>query len=105
MGATDALAALVVELRPDIPPPIAESLVREALDHTADLILDAEWAQTRARLYPDAIAAAHGRRTLPYAIRRAHEMANARLYRPGDRHGAVACRCSRCLPLDLEEVA
>lgn len=97
------LAQLLLELRPDMPVSIAESLVREALDNTADAILDAQWAQARARLYPDAVAAAHGRHMLPYAVRRAREMAAARLYRPADRHGAVACRCSRCLPLDLGE--
>lgn len=99
----DPLAQLLLELRPDLAVPIAESLVREALDNTADAILDVQWAQARARLYPDAIASGHSRHMLPYAVRRAREIATARLFRPGDRHGAVACRCSRCLPLDLGE--
>jgi hypothetical protein len=114
-----SLVDLVLELRPDIPLSIAESLVREALDNAADAILDAEWARTRARLYAEALRLAHGRHMTPYAIRRARELAEARLYRPAtfvrrdgvfvyrsaDFHGRVACRCSRCLPLDLEGVA
>jgi len=99
-----ALVDLLLELRPDLPLPIAESLIREALHGTADAILDVEWAHTRQRLYPDALAAAHARHTLPYAARRGREIADARRPRPGDHHGRVACRCL-VHASQLEEVA
>ncbi|MGH3464911.1 MAG: hypothetical protein ACRDP9_25880 [Kribbellaceae bacterium] len=55
-----------------------------------------EWARTRARVYPDAVAAAHGRHTLPYTICRAAEVASAGKPRPGDFHGRE-CRCAPCV--------
>jgi hypothetical protein len=91
------LADLILELRPDIPLSIAESLVCEALDAAADAILDLEWARTRARLYPDAVRLAHGRHMAPYAVRRARELATARQPRPGDFHG-LECQCIDCCP-------
>lgn len=91
-----AVAALISELRPDIPQPITESLVREALDQAADTILDLEWARQRAAANPDAIALAHTRHTLPHAIRRARQLAEALAPRPDDHTGTGCTTCPRC---------
>ncbi|WP_169512986.1 hypothetical protein [Actinopolymorpha alba] len=71
-----AVAALIAELRPDIPPPIAGSLAAEALDQADEpsideLDPDRRWAQMRVNTYPAAVlearrAAAYMARTGPF---------------------------------------
>ena len=94
--AVAALTGLLLELRPDLPPPIAESLLREALDLAADVILDLDWARQRAQLYPEAVAVAHMTKHVltSYADRRAREIEAAKP-RPGDFHGRK-CHCEPC---------
>jgi hypothetical protein len=72
------LVDLAVELRGDIPRPVLTTLVVEALDLSADLLLCEAWAETRQRLYPDAIRCAHNRHSASYAERRAVELAAVR---------------------------
>lgn len=80
------LVDLVSELHPNLPPSIAESLVREALDGCADAVLDAEWARIRAAMpgyvHPRRGATAH-------AERRLRQLADAQP-RPGDYLGDPA---------------
>lgn len=80
------VAELLGELRPDLPWPVAVSLAVEALDNAADAVLDAEWARQRRAMAPAALAAAQARRWIPYARRRARQLAAARP-RPGDYPG------------------
>jgi hypothetical protein len=81
-----AIAALVLELRPDIGPAVVDSLVVEALDRAASDTLDESWARAREWLYPEAIAAAQGRFGISYARRRAAELRDA-MPRAGDYTG------------------
>jgi hypothetical protein len=74
-GSLDPLVSLAVELRPGLPYPVAQSLVIEALDQCADLLLCQSWAESRQRLAPEAARCAHSRHTASYAERRAVEWA------------------------------
>jgi hypothetical protein len=55
------IIALIHELRPNIPLSVVASLVVECLDLSACMILDAQWAEARQRIWPEAIKAAHSR--------------------------------------------
>jgi hypothetical protein len=55
------LVDLALELRPGLAYPVAQSLVTEALDQCADLLLCQGWAETRQRLAPEATRCAHSR--------------------------------------------
>ncbi|MEQ7126677.1 hypothetical protein ABN034_19360 [Actinopolymorpha sp. B11F2] len=86
---TKPFTDLIVELRPDVPVVIAESLAVEALDAAADLILDEQWASARARAYAVAVRAAGHRSTTSWEVARAvgrlREL--ARTPRPDDHLG------------------
>lgn len=70
------LTALLTELRPGLPVPVAQSLIVEALDECACLTLDEAWARGRQRLYGEAIRLAHNRHIgHSYERRRARECA------------------------------
>lgn len=70
----DPLVELLVECCPHLPRPVAQSLLCEALDHCADVLLDAEWARQRRAVWPEAIRSAHNRHVgHSYAERRAAE--------------------------------
>jgi hypothetical protein len=71
------LVDLCLELRGDVPRPVLESLVWEALNTSACRILDAEWARDRQRVDPVGIRCAH-RHSVSYAERRAVELAAVR---------------------------
>jgi hypothetical protein len=77
-GDHQPLVDLCVELSPGTPRPVLESLVWEALNTSACVSLDADWAQARQRLYPEAVRCAHSRHTVSYAERRAVELAAVR---------------------------
>lgn len=82
------LVDLALELRPGIARTVAQSLVVEALDECADLLLCRDWAETRQRLYPAALRCAHAKHAgYSYAERRARELADAVQPRPGDYVG------------------
>jgi hypothetical protein len=71
------LVDLCVELRGDVPRSVAQSLVVEALDLCADLVLCEAWAVARQHLFPEAIRSAHSRHVgSSYAQRRAAELAD-----------------------------
>lgn len=57
----DPLVDLLVECCPSLAYTIAQTLVVEALDLSADLLLCEAWADTRQRLYPQAVRCAHNR--------------------------------------------
>jgi hypothetical protein len=72
-GGYEPLVDLLIELAPRLARPVAVSLITEALDQCADLLLCEAWAQTRQRLAPVAIRCAH-RHSVSYASRRAVEL-------------------------------
>jgi hypothetical protein len=55
------LVNLCLELRGDVPRPVLETLIVEALEASADLVLCEAWAVDRQRLFPQAIKCAHSR--------------------------------------------
>jgi hypothetical protein len=71
--ALEPLVDLCLELRGDVPRPVLESLVWEALNTSACMILDSQWAQARQRIDPVGIRCAH-RHSVSYASRRAVEL-------------------------------
>ena len=71
------LVDLCQELRGDLPRSVLETLVVEALDECADLLLDEAWAEARQAAWPEAIRCAHNRHVgVSYAQRRAAELAD-----------------------------
>lgn len=82
MSILSPLIDLLVELRPGLAIPVAQSLVTEALDTCADVLLDIEWAKQRQSLAPAAIRCAHVAHMSPYAVR-THQTGPV----PGDYQG------------------
>jgi hypothetical protein len=69
----DPLVELLVECCPRLAYSVAQSLVTEALDLSADLLLCESWAETRRWLYPKAVRCAHSRHVgQSYADRHRH---------------------------------
>jgi hypothetical protein len=60
------IVALIAELRPDIPVSVIASLVVEALDLSACMHLDGQWAEARQTAWPEAIKLAHSGHTRRY---------------------------------------
>ena len=102
MAAHRVLVGLVCELRPDLPWPLVDSLVAEALDRAAVEILDESWARAREHLYAEAVAAARTRHHIGYAERRVREVADA-APRAGDYPGRALTKDGRVV--DPKQVA
>jgi hypothetical protein len=72
----DPLVDLLIECCPSLAYTVAQSLVTEALDLCADLLLCQAWAETRQRTFPQAVRSAHNRHVgHSYADRRAAQWA------------------------------
>ena len=82
------IVQLISELRPDVPLPVIASLTVEALDLSACMILDGEWASARQAAWPEAIRVAHSRHSGRYPTL-AERLAEARRPRPGDHLESV----------------
>ncbi len=85
-AAAGPLVDLVSELRPDLPTAIVMSLVYEALDYVAGVVLDAEWASAREAM-PG--FRSRWRNLIPHTEQRLRQLADAQP-RPGDYLGGPA---------------